>query len=216
MRLSAQPLTHGKNKIMTAKAKAPKAKAVVITAPKIVTAWNGVCNVSAKSENEIVKSIETLHNTLTNESRLSIADKKKFVKGLEDGGKVSSFIKASHIPALPTFFAMRIKWNEFKSLPLAKQLSTAMASYDLLGASKGEQIGTLEALTKEIATVRKAKQSAKPADPAKPAKKVATIEDTLRAAIALVNSIGDGVEDSVYDLLLELAEAAALKVGVDA
>lgn len=205
---------------MATKAKAPKApKAVDIKAPKIVTAWNGVCVTSAKSENEIVKAIENLHNTLTTESRLSIADKKKFVKGLEKDGKVSSFIKASHIPALPTFFAMRTKWDEFKALPLAKQLSTAMASYDLLGAGTGEQIGTLEALTKEIATIRKAKQSPKPAKPAKdtkPAKEAATIAETLRAAIALVESIQDGCEEEVYDLLLELAQAAAVKVGADA
>jgi hypothetical protein len=202
---------------MSKSTKAPKA--VAISAPKIVTAWKGVCNVSAKSETEIVKSIENFHNTLTNESRLSIADKKTVVKRLETGGVVSSFIKASHIPALPTFFAMRTKWDEFKALPLAKQLSTAMASYDLLGAGTGEQIGTLEALTKEIATVRKAKQSPKPAKSdkdTKPAKEKATVADTLRAAIALVESIQDGCEDEVYDLLLELAQAAALKVGADA
>lgn len=200
---------------MSAKAKAPKA--VAISAPKIVTAWNGVCTTSAKSENEIVKAIENLHNTLTTESRISIADKKKFVKGLETGGKVSSFIKASHIPALPTFFAMRTKWNEFKALPLAKQLSTAMASYDLLGAGKGEQIGTLEALTKEIATIRKAKQSTKPAKPAKdtkPAKEVATIADTLRATIALVSSIQDGAEDEVIALMVELLNVLEVKTGV--
>ncbi len=92
-----------------------------------------------------------------------------------------------------------------------------MASYDLLGAGKGEQYKSVEALTKEIATVRKAKQSKAPkSGSSKPAKEKASIADTLRAAIALVNSIGDGEEEEVFDLLLELAEAAALKVGVDA
>ena len=81
---------------MTSTPKASK-QVVVIKAPKIVTAWQGVCTTSAKSENEIVKAIENLHEVLTLESRLSVTDKKKFIKGLEDNGKVSSFIKASHV-----------------------------------------------------------------------------------------------------------------------
>ena len=198
--------------------KSKKAPVVTIKAPKIVSAWNGVCTTSAKSENEIVKAIENLSATLVLESRLSVTEQKKFIKGLEDSGTTSSFVKSSHAPALPTWSKLRALHKDFVALPIAKQLSTAAASYDLLGSGKGEQIKTLEALTKEIATVRKnkAEKSKGEAKPAKEGKKPATMADTLRAAIALVNSIGDGVEDEVYDLLLELAEAAALKVGVDA
>jgi hypothetical protein len=139
------------------KAKAPK-QVVVIKAPKIVTAWNLVCKASGKAEDDIVKVIESLHDTMTNESRLSVADKKKFVKGLEESGKVSSFISSSHVAALPTWIALRSLHADFKALPVHKQLSTASASYDLLGSGQGEQIKTMEALTKAIAQVRKAKQ----------------------------------------------------------
>lgn len=143
----------------TAKAKkAPKA-AVTIKAPKLVSAWNAVCSTSAKSEMEIVKAIENLSATMKLESRLTVAEQKKFIKGLEDGGKVSSFIKSSHAPALLTWSKLRALHADFRALPIAKQLSTASASYDLLGAGNGEQIKSLDALTKEIATVRKAKHA---------------------------------------------------------
>lgn len=142
------------------KVKAPK-QVVIIKAPKIVTAWNLVCKASGKAEGDIVKVIESLHDTMTNESRLSVADKKKFIKGLEESGIVSSFISSSHVAALPTWIALRSLHADFKALPLHKQLSTASASYDLLGSGQGEQIKTMEALTKEIATVRKAKQAPK-------------------------------------------------------
>jgi hypothetical protein len=205
---------------MATKSKAPKAKApkeVKLSAPKIATAWNNVCTTSTKSENEIVKAIENLSAVMVLESRLSIADQKKFIKGLEDSGKTSSFVKSSQAPALATWSKLRALHKDFTALPIAKQLSVATASYNLLGSGKGEQIKTLDALTTEIARERKNKNDkAKGEKSAPKAKKSATIADTLRAAIALVNSIGDGVEEDVYDLLLELAEAAAIKVGADA
>jgi hypothetical protein len=136
------------------KAKAPKA--VKITAPKIASAWAKVCATSAKSENEIIASIENLSAVMVLESGLSVRDVKKVVS---DTGKESAFIRVSHVSALPTWSKLRAKHADFKALPLSKQLSTAMASYDILGAGKGEQISTLDALTKEIATIRKAKQT---------------------------------------------------------
>jgi hypothetical protein len=157
-----------KDKKMT-KAKNTKATPVVITAPKITSAWNKVCATSGKAENEIVTAIENLSAVLVLESGLSVADMKKVIKAT---GKESSFIKVSHVPALPTWSKLRALHKEFKALPIAKQLSTAMASYDILGVGKGEQISTLDALTKEIATIRKAKQSQTPKTdtPAKPKK----------------------------------------------
>lgn len=142
---------------MSATKSAKKAKnTVTIKAPKLATAWNNVCATSAKSESEIIKSVENLSATMVLESRLSVRDIQKFIK---DTGKVSAFVSTSHVPALPTWSKLRALHADFKALPLAKQLSTASASYDLLGAGKGEQIKTLEALTKEIATVRKAKNT---------------------------------------------------------
>ena len=167
--------------------KAPKS-AVVIKAPKLVSAWNEVCSTSAKSESEIVKAIENLSATMKLESRLTVAEQKKFIKGLEDGGKVSSFIKSSHAPALLTWSKLRSLHADFRALPIAKQLSTASASYDLLGAGNGEQIKTLEALQKEIATVRKAKNN-KSAKAPKNEKSAKVAKDTLAEILAYFTAL---------------------------
>jgi hypothetical protein len=187
---------------MTAKSKAPKA--VEIKAPKIATAWNGVCTTSAKSENEIVKAIENLSATLVLESRLSVADQKKFLKGLEGQGKVSSFVKSSHAPALPTWSKLRARHADFRALPIAKQLSTAAASYDLLGAGKGEQYKTLEILTKEIAGVRKNKAEKNKAAKSTPAKAKAP-KDTLKDILAFFTALDtSSLEDAQLDTIAEI------------
>jgi len=184
---------------MTASKKAPK-QVVIVKAPKITSAWNNVCEVSNKSEAQIVESIVNLHNVLTLESRLSVADKKKFIKGLEDAGKVSSFIKASHVPAIPTWINFRKVHKGFTALPVAKQLSTAMASYDILGVGKGEQQKSLESLVKEIATVRKAKQSPK-AKAGTPKKSKDTLGDILAYFTALdINTLTEEQKDTVAEI----------------
>jgi hypothetical protein len=204
--------TQTKGSIMSASKKAKNT--VTIKAPKLATAWNNVCTTSAKSEAEIIKSVENLSATMVLESRLSVRDIQKFLK---DTGKVSAFVSTSHVPALPTWSKLRTLHADFKALPLAKQLSTASASYDLLGAGKGEQIKTLDALTKEIATVRKAKNS-KSNEPkeSKSSKKVVSVEQALKSIITLIEGLGDGIEDEVYDLIVELHQVTAVKVGADA
>jgi len=191
---------------------AKKAKnTVVIKAPKLATAWANVCATSAKSETDIIKSVENLSATMVLESRLSVRDIQKFIK---DTGKVSAFVSTSHVPALPTWSKLRALHADFRALPLAKQLSTASASYDLLGSGKGEQIKTLDALTKEIATVRKTKNT-KSAEPKESkGKKVVTIADAIKSTIALIEGLGDGIEDEVYDLIVSLHEVTGIKVGV--
>jgi chromatin segregation and condensation protein Rec8/ScpA/Scc1 (kleisin family) len=179
---------NGKTQMATSTAKKAPKSAVVIKAPKLVSAWNEVCSTSAKSENEIVKAIENLSATMKLESRLTVAEQKKFIKGLEDGGKVSSFIKSSHAPALLTWSKLRSLHADFRAFPIAKQLSTASASYDLLGAGNGEQIKTLDALMKEIATVRKNKneKSAKGETSSKSAK---APKDTLAEILAYFTAL---------------------------
>ena len=152
---------------MTASKKATKA-VVVIKAPKIVSAWTSLCKTSAKSEQDVVTAIENLFGVLSVESRLTVADQKKFIKGLEEQNLVSSFIKSSHVPALATWKNLRKLHKDFTALPIAKQLSTAMASYDILGVGKGELHKSVESLTKEVATVRKAKSSARKAQGSTP------------------------------------------------
>jgi hypothetical protein len=122
------------------------------------------------------------------ESRLSVADQKRFIKGLEGEGAVSSFVKSSHAPALPTWSKLRALHADFRALPIAKQLSTASASYDLLGAGNGEQIKTLDALTKEIATVRKAKND-KSAKTPKSEKSAKVAKDTLADVLAYFTAL---------------------------
>lgn len=170
---------------MSAAKSAKKAKNVVtIKAPKLATAWANVCTTSAKSESEIIKSVENLSATMVLESRLSVRDIQKFIK---DTGKVSAFVSTSHVPALPTWSKLRALHADFKALPLAKQLSTASASYDLLGAGKGEQYKTLNALTTEIATVRKAK-NAKSNEP-KSAKEKKAPKNTLADILAYFTAL---------------------------
>ena len=197
---SSTSTTQSKGSIMTASKKVAK-KVVTVKAPKITTAWNNVCAVSDKSEAQIVEAIVNLHNVLTTESRLSVADKKKYIKGLEDAGKVSSFIKASHVPAIPTWINFRKVHKGFSALPVAKQLSTAMASYDILGVGKGEQQKSLETLVKEIATVRKAKQSPKPAKSGTPKKDKDALGDILAYFTALnVAKLTDAEKDTLCEI----------------
>ena len=189
---------------MSSATKSAKKAPAVIKAPKIATAWNSVCATSAKSENEIVKAIENLSATLVLESRLSVADQKKFIKGLEEGGKVSSFVKSSHAPALATWSKLRTLHADFRALPIAKQLSTASASYDLLGSGKGEQIKTLDALTKEISTMRKAKHDKAKEGSTTPAKEKKA-KNTLAEILAYVNALDFvSISESDADLIAEI------------
>lgn len=191
----------------TKNAKAPK-NAVVIKAPKLATAWANVCITSSKSENEIIKSVENLSATMVLESRLSVRDIQKFIK---DTGKVSAFVSTSHVPALPTWSKLRTLHADFKALPLAKQLSTASASYDLLGAGKGEQFKTLNALTTEIATVRKAKNSkSNETKPAKEKKVKDTFGDILAFFTALdFSNLSETEQDKVAEIHAVLDNAMA-------
>lgn len=179
--------------------KSPK-NAVIVKAPKITTAWTTVCATSAKSENEIVKSVENLSAVMVLESRLSVRDIKAVIKS---SGKVSAFVSVSHVEALPTWSKLRALHADFKALPLAKQLSTASASYSLLGSGKGEQYPTLEALTKEIATVRKAKQSAPKSEAKEPKSKAP--KDTLKDILAYFTALDTSIlEDSQLDTIAEI------------
>lgn len=189
---------------MATKSTSKKAPVVIVKAPKIVTAWNGVCTTSAKSENEIVKAIENLSATLVLESRLSVTEQKKFIKGLEDNGKVSSFVKSSHAPALPTWSKLRALHADFRALPIAKQLSTAAASYDLLGSGKGEQYKTLEILTKEIAGVRKNKAE-KSKEQKSSTPKAKAPKDTLKDILAYFSALDfAGLTEDQQDQIAEI------------
>ena len=172
------------------KKSAKKSAPVSIKAPKITSAWLKVVATSNAGEAKTIEAIENLSSAMVLESRLSVRDIKKVIT---DSKKSCGMISVSHVEALPTWSKFRALYADFKALPLAKQLSTASASYSLLGAGKGEQFKNLEVLTKEIATVRKAKQSkAKEGATPKastPAKAKASNLDAIKAFTALVSSL---------------------------
>jgi hypothetical protein len=146
------------------------------------------------------------------ESRLSVSDQKRFIKGLEDSGKVSSFIKSSHAPALPTWSKLRALHADFRALPIAKQLSTASASYDLLGAGKGEQIKTLDALTTEISRERKEKANKAKASNGETPKAKAP-KNTLADILAYVSALDFvSISESDADLIAEIHSVLEYKM----
>jgi hypothetical protein len=197
----------------TATAKKTAKNTIVIKAPKLTSAWVSVCSTSAKSESEIIKAIENLSATMVLESRLSVNDQKKFIKGLEDSGKVSSFVKSSHAPALPTWSKLRALHAEFRALPIAKQLSKASASYDLLGAGQGEQIKSLDALDKAIAERRKAKADKAKAETPKGEKSAKAPKNTLAEILAYVSALDFvSVSETDADLIAEIHSVLEYKM----
>ena len=125
---------------------------VVITAPRIELAWNKIVEVSINGEQATIQEVLNLGKEMKS-SQLSIRD---IMKAIESTGLKSPFIKVSHVEGIPTLVAMQ-KVSGFSALPLSKQLSTAVASYKLLGAGIGEQLPSLEAIEKANAQARKAK-----------------------------------------------------------
>jgi hypothetical protein len=142
---------------------------VTISAPAIESAWSDLVVQTTTSEQGAIRACLDLAREMK-KSQLSIRDIQKAIKqtGLE-----SPFVKVSHVEGLPSMLALQ-KVEGFSALPLAKQLSTANASYKLLGAGIGEQMPNLDALETEIARERKEKNDKKsePKEdkPAKPAK----------------------------------------------
>jgi hypothetical protein len=159
-----------------------------------------------------VKAIENLSATLVLESRLSVAEQKNFIKGLEGEGKVSSFVKSSQAPALPTWSKLRALHADFRALPIAKQLSVATASYNLLGSGKGEGIKTLDALTTEIARERKNKNDkAKGEKPA--TAKAKAPKNTLADILAYVSALDFvSISESDADIIAEIHSVLEYKM----
>ncbi len=213
------PVTYSwKDKKMTKSTKA--SKKVTITIPAVNTAWKTLVTKTQKTDSDATAAVIAFAKLITSR-KIDIRNARKSVEEL---GTKSPILLTSQIEALPVFLALNEKtkgYAEFHALTIKEKLTKATAAYKL-GAEIATQFPTYEALTKEIKAFNKRKNSGKSStpkedkEPKETSSKKATVADTLRAAIALVNGLGDGVEEEVYDLLLELAEAAALKVGVDA
>ena len=195
---------------MTASKKAKKAP-VSIKSPKITSAWLKVVATSNAGEAKTIEAIENLSAVMVLESGLSVRDIKKVITNSK---KSCGMISVGHVEALPTWSKLRALHADFKALPLAKQLSTASASYSLLGSGKGEQFKTLEIMSKEIATVRKAKNSkASTPKASTPAKAKASNLDAIKAFTALVasldfSSLSDAEAEALSNLSIVLEDAS--------
>ena len=186
---------------MSASKSAKKSAPVVIKAPKITSAWLKVVATSNAGEEATIKAIENLSAVMVLESRLSVRDIKKVIT---DSAKSCGMISVSHVEALPTWSKLRALHADFKALPLAKQLSTASASYSLLGAGNGEQIKTLEGLNTAVKGARKAKQDKAKENattPAKSSKVKASTLDAIKAFRALIASVEELTDAEVAELV---------------
>lgn len=156
---------------------------VTISAPKIEKAWSDLVVQTTTSEQGAIRACLELAREMK-KSQLSIRDIQKVIKqtGLE-----SPFVKVSHVEGLPTMLAMQTVAG-FSDLPLAKQLSTAVASYKLLGAGNGEQLASVEAVEKANAGARKAKHE-KASTPKVEGKKKASNADTLAHILAFITAL---------------------------
>jgi hypothetical protein len=196
------------NKIM-AKATTTKAP-VVITAPKITTAWINVCVTTKKGESDATAQVLALAKEIAS-SQLSIRDVMKVIK---DSGQESPIVKASHVEGLTTF-AKLMADKDFQALPLAQKLSNAVAAYKLLGVEVAQALPTFEVVKSEVKKARKNKaQKAKGSTTTKPKK--ANNSDVLKAFLAWSLSTDmSTLSDKEIDMLNEIQEALSM-VSLDA
>ena len=195
---------------MTTASKAPKASPVTISAPKIEKAWRDLVTTSTTGEQlAITKCLELAKEM--GKSQLSIRDIQKAIKAT---GLESPFVKISHVEGLPTMLNMQ-KVAGFSALPLAKQLSTAVASYKLQGAGVGEQLPSLEAIEKANAGARKVKNDKPKATTTPKAPK--TVRDTLLQILAFAEALEvESIGEDDFDLVLSIAAVLEQKVSVSA
>jgi hypothetical protein len=181
-----------------AKAKATKAP-VVITAPKITTAWINVCVTTKQGESDATTQVLALAKEI-GASALSIRDVMKVIK---DSGQESPIVKASHVEGLTTF-AKLMGDKDFVALPLAQKLSNAVAAYKLLGVEVAQNLPTFEVVKNEVKKARKNKaQKAKGSTTTKPKK--ANNSDVLKAFLAWTLSTDfSTLSDKEIDMLNEI------------
>ena len=175
--------------------------AVTISAPKIEKAWSDLVIQTTTSEQGAIRACLDLARVMKS-SQLSIRDIQKAIKAT---GLESPFVKVSHVEGLPTMLAMQ-KVAGFSDLPLAKQLSTATASYKLLGTGIGEQMPNLDALETEIARERKEKNNKKSEPKEEKAPKAPKSNaDTLKSILAYFTALNvSTLNEAEQDLVAEI------------
>ena len=148
----------------------------------IARLWSELVVQTTTSEQGAIRACLVLAKQMKSSS-ITVRETMKVIK---ETGLESPFVKVSHVEGLPSMLALQ-NVKGFSDLPLAKQLSTATASYKLLGAGIGEQLSSLEALEKEIARERKNKNEKKAEG--KEGKKKATTADTLASILAFITAL---------------------------
>lgn len=161
-----------------AKAKATKAP-VMITAPKITTAWINLCVTTTQNENDSTAQVVLLGKEIAS-SQLSIRD---VMKVIDDSKQVSPIVKKSHIEGLTTFVKL-MGDKDFQALPLAQKLSNAVAAYKLLGVEVAQGLPTFEVVKSEVKKARATKAKKAKATGSKATTKKAGNSDVLKAFLA--------------------------------
>jgi len=177
----------------------------------IARLWSDLVVQTTTSEQGAIRACLELARQMK-KSSITVRETMKVVK---ETGLESPFVKVSHVEGLPSMLALQ-NVAGFSALPLAKQLSTATASYKLLGAGIGEQMPNLEALEKEIARERKEKNEKKAeGKEGKEGKKKETTADTLASILAFItaldfSTIEEGSKEET--LIVEISTAIEDKV----
>lgn len=197
------------------KAKNAKKQPVTISIPAVNTAWKTLVTKTQKTDSDSTQAVITFAKLIASR-KVDIRNARKSIEALE---LKSPVLLTSQIEALPTLLALMEKgkgFEDFHALNIKEKLTKATAGYKL-GVGIAEQFPTFDALKKEIKefNARKNNKSKEPKEDKKD-KKPVSIEKALNSIITLVEGLDDGIEDSVYDLLIQLHAVTAEKVGVSA
>ena len=181
-------------------AKATTTKApVVITAPKITTAWINLCVATTQNEKDSTAQVMALAKEIS-ASALSIRD---VIKVIKDSGQISPIVKSSHVEGLTTF-AKLMGDKDFQALPLAQKLSNAVAAYKLLGVEVAQNLPTFEVVKSEVKKARKTKAQKAKTTPKATTKKAGN-SDVLKAFLAWTLSTDfSTLTDKEIDMLNEI------------
>jgi hypothetical protein len=195
---------------MSVSTKAPKSVSSTNNST-IARLWSDLVVQTTTSEQGAIRACLVLAKQMKSSS-ITVRETMKVVK---ETGLESPFVKVSHVEGLPSMLALQ-NVKGFSALSLSKQLSTATASYKLLGAGIGEQMPSLEALEAEIARERKNKNDKKAeGKEGKEGKKKATTADTLASILAFItaldfSTIEEGSKEE--NLIVEIATTIEGKV----
>ena len=210
----SERLPHRNESQMTTATKAPKASKVIVTAPKISTAWKALTATTAKNDGENILAIERLVKEMK-ASALSIRDIQAVIK---DTKLSSSVVKISHVEGLQTWVDLRFKFDAFKALDLGSQLSKASNAYKL-GAGYAPQLPTWEAVETAVKAHNKNKREKSKGTQSPKGEKSAKAPKSHAETLKEINLYFISLDlaklsDKELDLIAEIHATIEGKVGV--